>query len=181
MNGLQEEINKFGDWENYYQYLLTTYGETKQQKESFIKRTHTPEIQSYRGSKNTSEQQAIKGKKNTSEQQALKGKIGGKNNTSEQQSVKGQVGGKKNTSHQQSIKGKKGAIKSAKVRYEGANEQIKPWKDLGISRAWYYKQKQLGIIAQQKQNIAIIINKQIDNVNCTGKLPFSSFLLSVYG
>lgn len=126
MNELQDEINKFGGWENYYQFLLTTYGETKQQKEDFIKRTHTSEIQAYRGNQNTSEQQSIKGKKNTSEQQALKGKISGKNNTSEQQKVK--------------------ALKSAKVRYKGSNEQTKTWKTLGISRAWYYKQKKLGLI-----------------------------------
>lgn len=63
MNELQEHINKFGGWEIYYQYLLNTYGETKQQKEDFIKRTHTSEIQSYRGKQNTSEQQSLKGKK----------------------------------------------------------------------------------------------------------------------
>lgn len=68
MNELQAEINKFGGWENYYQYLLTTYGETKQQKDDFIKRTHTSEIQAYRG--------RIGGKANTSEQQSIKGKKG---------------------------------------------------------------------------------------------------------
>lgn len=46
MNELQEHINKFGGWENYYQHLLNTYGETKQQKEDFVKRTHTSDIQS---------------------------------------------------------------------------------------------------------------------------------------
>lgn len=66
MNELQEEINKFGGWKNYYQYLLNTYGETKQHKEKFIKKTHTSEMQSYRGSQTTREQQSIKGKKNTS-------------------------------------------------------------------------------------------------------------------
>ena len=126
MNELQEEINKFGGWENYYQFLLTTYGDTKQQKEDFVKRTYTSEIQSY------------KGKQNTSEQQAIKGRLGGRNNTSEQQSLKG----KNNTSEQQRVK----ALKSAKVRYENSNEKNKPWETLGISRGWYYTQKRLGNI-----------------------------------
>lgn len=94
MNQLTEEINKFGDWETYYQYLLNTYGETKKQKEDFIKRTHTSEIQSYRG----------------------------------------RIGGKANTKEQQSIKGKK----SAQIRYQGSNEQTKPWEAMGISRRTYY-------------------------------------------
>ena len=114
MNELQEEIDKFGRWENYYQYLLNTYGEAKQQKEDFIKRTHTSEIQAYRGRQNSSEQQSLKGKQNSFEQQ--------------------------------SIKGKKGAIKSVQVRYEGSNEQTKPWETLGISRRTYYR-----IIKQNKE------------------------------
>lgn len=98
MNELEEHINKFGNWDNYYQHLLTTYGHTKEQTQIFIKRTHTPEIQSRRGKKNTSEQQRTK------------------------------------------------AFKSAKIRYEGSNEQLKPWIALGISRSWYYNQKKLGNI-----------------------------------
>lgn len=143
MNELQEDINKFGGWENYYKYLLNTYGETKQQKEDFIKRTHTSEIQAYRGrlggKSNTSEQQSIKGKKgglaNNSKQQAIKGKKGGLANSSKQQSIKG----KANSSEQQIIK----AIKSAQVRYEGSNEQLKPWEVLGISRRTYYYRKKI--------------------------------------
>ena len=110
MNELEEHINKFGNWDNYYQHLLATYGHTKEQTQNFIKRTHTPEMQSRRG------------KKNTSAQQSLKGKIGGKHNTSEQQRTK--------------------AFKSAKIRYEGSNEQLKPWEALDISRrTYYYRQK----------------------------------------
>lgn len=104
----------------------------------YVKRTHSVEIQSWRGKQNTSEQQSIKGKKNTSEQQALKGKA----NTKEQQRIKGILGGKKNTSEQQSLKGKKSGAK----RFEGSNEQTKPWEALGISRSWYYTQKRLGDI-----------------------------------
>ncbi len=95
------------------------YGnKTTQQWFNYVKRTHSVELQSWRGKQNTSEQQAIKGK----------------------------IGGLANTKESQSIKGKIGAIKSAEVRFEGSNEQLKPWKDLGISRAWYYKQKKLSNI-----------------------------------
>lgn len=95
------------------------YGnKTTQQWAMYVKRTHSVELQSWRGKQNTSEQQAIKGRK----------------------------GGLANTSEGQTIKGKKGAIKSAQVRYEGSNEQLKPWEKLGISRAWYYKQKKLSSI-----------------------------------
>ena len=100
MNELEEHINQFGNWDNYYQHLLATYGHTKEQTQNFIKRTHTPEMQSRRG------------------------KIGGKKNTSEQQKIK--------------------ALKSAKIRYEGSNEQLKPWIALGISHSWYYTKKRLG-------------------------------------
>ncbi len=103
------------------------YGnKTTSQWINYVKRTHSVELQSWRGKQNTPEQQSEKGKKNTSEQQSIKGKL--------------------NTSEQQSIKGKKGAIKSAQVRFEGSNEQLKPWLDLGISRSYYYKQKKLGLI-----------------------------------
>lgn len=109
------------------------YGDkTTKQWAMYVKRTHSVEIQSWRGKQNTSEQQSIKGKKNTAEQQALKGKIGGKNNTSEQQSLKGKMGG----------------IKSAQVRYQGSNEQTKPWESLGISRRTYYRR-----IKQDKESI----------------------------
>ena len=135
-------LETYGSFDNYMKHLLETYGHTKEQWNDYIKRTHTSEIQSWRGSFNSKEQQAIKGKKNTAEQQSIKGQIGGKNNTSKQQSLKG----KQNTSEQQSLKGKKGSIKSAQVRFEGSNEQLKPWLDLGISRSYYYKQKKLGLI-----------------------------------
>lgn len=115
------------------------YGDkTSKQWAMYVKKTHSVELQSWRGKQNTSEQQSIKGKKNTAAQQAMKGKA----NSKEQQALKGS----KNTSEQQSIKGKKGAIKSAQVRYEGSNEQTKPWEALGISRSWYYTQKRLGNI-----------------------------------
>ena len=154
MNELEEHIMQFGSWEHYYQHLLFTYGHTQQQKNAFILKTHTPDIQSYRGRQNTSAQQSIKGKKgglnNTKEQQSAKGLIGGLNNTSEQQSIKGlnntkeqqSIKGLNNTKEQQSIKGKK----SEQVRYDGSNEQLKPWAALGISRSWYYTQKSLGNI-----------------------------------
>ena len=123
-------LETYGSFDNYMKHLLETYGHTKEQWNDYVKRTHTSEIQSKRGSFNSKEQQAIKGKKNTAEQQSIKGQIGGKNNTSKQQA----------------IKGKKGALKSAQVRFEGSNEQLKPWINLGISRTWYYKQKKLGNI-----------------------------------
>lgn len=94
---------------------------------NYVKRTHSVELQSWRG------------KQNTPEQQSIKGRLGGLANTSEQQSIKGKL----NTSEQQSLKGKKGSIKSAQVRFEGSNEQLKPWETLGISRrTYYYRQKQ---------------------------------------
>ena len=64
--------------------------------------------------------------------------MGGLGNTPEQQAIKGRLGGLANTSEQQSLKGKKGSIKSAQVRFEGSNEQLKPWETLGISRRTYY-------------------------------------------
>lgn len=115
------------------------YGnKTTKQWVDYVKRTHSVEIQSWRGKQNTSEQQSIKGKKgglaNTSEQQSIKGKA----NKIEQQALKG----KNNTSEQQKIK----AIKSAQVRYEGSKEQLKPWEDLGISRRTYYYRKTKGLV-----------------------------------
>ena len=104
-------LETYGSFDNYMKHLLETYGHTKEQWNDYIKKTHTSEIQSWRG------------KQNTPEQQSLKGQIGGKNNTSEQQREK--------------------ALKSAQVRFEGSNEQLKPWETLGISRrTYYYKQKQ---------------------------------------
>ena len=139
-------LETYGSFDNYMKHLLETYGHTKEQWNDYIKRTHTSEIQSWRGKQNTPEQQSIKGKlgslANTPEQQSIKGRLGGLANTSKQQSLKGQIGGKNNTSEQQREK----ALKSAKVRFEGSNEQLKPWLDLGISRSYYYKQKKLGLI-----------------------------------
>lgn len=96
---------KHEDFNNYLKKLLETYGHTKEQWNDYVKRTHTSEIQSKRGSKNTSEQQSLKGRNNTSEQQRIK------------------------------------ALKSAQVRFEGSNEQRKPWLILGISRRTYYYNK----------------------------------------
>ena len=62
---------------------------------------------------------------------------------------------KTHTPEIQSRRGKK----SGEVRYEGSNEQQKPWKKLGISRAWYYRQK-------QEEKVSL---KKIDNEN-TGKI-----------
>lgn len=65
---------------------------------------------------------------------------------------------KTHTSEIQSRRGKK----SGEVRYEGSNEQLKPWKKLGISRAWYYRQK-------QEQKVSL------EKINCknTGQMSFS--------
>ena len=123
------------------------YGDkTTKQWAMYVKKTHSVEIQTYRGRlgglANTKEQQSIKGKlgglANTSEQQALKGKA----NSKEKQSMKGIIGGKNNTIEQQSLKGQK----SGRVRYEGSNEQTKPWEALGISRRTYYYRQQKGLI-----------------------------------
>lgn len=112
------------------------YGDkTTKQWAMYVKRTHSVELQSWRG------------KQNTSEQQSIKGKIGGKHNTSEQQSIKGKIGGLANSPEQQSLKGKKHnseeqkakALKSAQIRYEGSKEQLKPWESMGISRRTYYR------------------------------------------
>ena len=112
----------------------------------YVKKTHSVELQSWRGKQNTPEQQAIKGRlgglANTPEQQAIKGRIGGSKNSKEHLSAIGKLAGSGNTSEQQREK----ALKSAKVRFEGSNEQLKPWLDLGISRSYYYKQKKLGLI-----------------------------------
>lgn len=53
---------------------------------------------------------------------------------------------KTHTSEIQSRRGKK----SGEVRYEGSNEQLKPWKKLSISRAWYYRQKQAEKVLLEK-------------------------------
>ena len=104
------------------------YGDkTSKQWAMYVKKTHSVELQSWRGKQNTSEQQSIKGKKNTAEQQSLKGMA----NTSSQQALKGKI----NSSEQQRVK----ALKSAQVRYEGSNEQTKPWEAMGISRRTYYR------------------------------------------
>ena len=114
MNDTDFISNKYVNFDNYLKHLLENYGHTKKQWNDYIKKTHTSEIQSKRGSYNTPEQQSIKGKLNTPEQQSLKGK--------------------------------KGSIKSAKVRFEGSNEQLKPWETLGISRRTYYYRQSKGLI-----------------------------------
>lgn len=58
--------------------------------------------------------------------------------TSELQAIRGAC----NSKEQQSIKGKK----SGEIRRKGSAELLQPWIELGISRAWYYKQKKLGLI-----------------------------------
>ena len=55
---------------------------------------------------------------------------------------------KTHTPEIQSRRGKK----SGEVRYEGSNEQLKPWKKLGISRAWYYRQRQEQKVSLEKFN-----------------------------
>jgi len=112
----------------------------------YVKKTHSVELQSWRGKQNTPEQQSIKGKKNTSEQQSIKGQLGGLKNTKEHLIEIGKLGGLSNTSEQQSLKGKKGSIKSAQIRFEGSNEQLKPWETLGISRRTYYYRQSKGLI-----------------------------------
>lgn len=49
---------------------------------------------------------------------------------------------KTHTSEIQSKRGKK----SGEVRRKGSAEEKQPWKELGISRAWYYRQKKEGLI-----------------------------------
>lgn len=51
--------------------------------------------------------------------------------------------------HSSEIQSKRGK-KSGQARRKGSIEEIKPWEELGISRAWYYKQKQIGIIKDDK-------------------------------
>ena len=100
------------------------YGDkTTKQWAMYVKKTHSVELQSWRG------------KQNTKEQQAIKGKIGGLANTTEQQIIKGKLGGLSNIAEQQKSKGKR----SGEVRFEGSNEQLKPWETLGISRRTYYR------------------------------------------
>ncbi|HGJ5883477.1 replication initiation protein [Arsenophonus sp.] len=67
----------------------------------YVDRTHTPEIQAIRGSRNSKEVQAIKG----------------------------------SLSH--------GGGRPIDLNSE---RQRKPWEELGISRAWYYQQKKLGVL-----------------------------------
>ena len=64
--------------------------------------------------------------------------------SSEIQAFRGKIGGLANTSEQQAIKGKK----SGAIRFEGSNEQLKPWEPLGISRRTYYRR-----IKEQKLSI----------------------------
>lgn len=98
--------------------------------EDYIKKTHTPHIQSLRGKRNTSYQQSVKGKK------------GAAANTSHQQSLKG----KANTSEQQSIKGTLGGIRSGQSRRINSAEELKPWEQLNISRRSYYYGKKNNLI-----------------------------------
>ena len=72
--------------------------------------------------------------------------MGGLKNSKEHLIDIGKLGGLSNSSEQQSLKGKKGSIKSAEVRFEGSNEQLKPWETLGISRRTYYYRQSKGLI-----------------------------------
>lgn len=45
--------------------------------------------------------------------------------------------------HTSEIQSKRGK-RSGQVRFKGSIEEKQPWKDLGISRAWYFKQKKNG-------------------------------------
>ncbi len=49
------------------------------------------------------------------------------------------------STHTSEIQSKRGK-KSGQVRRVGSAEEKQTWKELGISRAWYYKQKKLGVI-----------------------------------
>ena len=80
------------------------------------------------------------------EAEAIKGQLGGLKNSKEHLIESGKLGGLSNTSEQQSLKGKKGSIKSAQIRFEGSNEQLKPWINLGISRRTYYYRQSKGLI-----------------------------------
>jgi hypothetical protein len=125
LNFIEEQNKDFPEPLQYNEYKAIAksitnwtwkhYGDkTSKQWSMYIKRTHTSEIQAFRG------------------------KIGGLANTTEQQAIKGKLGGLSNTAEQQSLKGKKGSIKSAQIRFEDSNEQLKPWVEIGISRRTYY-------------------------------------------
>ena len=46
----------------------------------------------------------------------------------------------------QTLKGRKGGAKSKRGAMPDSERSIKPWEALGISRAWYYRQKKKGLI-----------------------------------
>lgn len=46
----------------------------------------------------------------------------------------------------QAKRGAKGGMKSKRGAKEDSARSTKPWEALGISRAWYYKQKKNGLI-----------------------------------
>lgn len=47
--------------------------------------------------------------------------------------------------HTSEIQSKRGK-RSGEVRRQNSAEELQPWKEMGISRAWYYKQKKIGVI-----------------------------------
>jgi hypothetical protein len=48
----------------------------------------------------------------------------------------------------QSMRGRKGGLKSKRKPVADSAESMKPWEALGISRAWYYRQKKKGLLLQ---------------------------------
>lgn len=52
--------------------------------------------------------------------------------------------------HTSEIQSKRGK-KSGEVRRKNSAEEKQPWKELGISRAWYYKQKKLALLNQESR------------------------------
>jgi len=56
------------------------------------------------------------------------------------QAARGRKGGNANSSKNQAIKGQK----SKRVAVATSARTLKPWEELGISRAWYYRKKKLG-------------------------------------
>nr|ALT06053.1 putative plasmid replication protein [Edwardsiella ictaluri] len=62
--------------------------------------------------------------------------------TLEIQAARGRKGGASNVSESQAAKGRK----SKRGAVEDSARSLKPWEALGISRAWYYRQKKNGVI-----------------------------------
>jgi hypothetical protein len=48
----------------------------------------------------------------------------------------------------QTRKGRNGGLKSKRKAVADSAESMKPWEALGISRAWYYRQKKKGLLPE---------------------------------